>query len=446
MTLRERLWRDGLLAAGDALAGQTVMRHLRYYERTQYWPRERIQAEQDRLVCEVVAAAYRGCAFYRELYDEAGVKPADIAGAGDLPKLPMVDKTMLRAAYPDRVTLPTRSRRREYSTSGSTGQPFTVLIDDDTMSRSRALMLLRTLYAGWRFGEPVFQTGMAVRRGRLKSLKDRLLRIAYRSAFDLSPAVLDDYLDLIARRRLAYATGYAQSIYLLAQRALATGRTLPLRAAVTWGSSLLPHFRRRIHEAFGCETYDSYGVGEGMQIAAQSTHSQGLLHQFCLHVAAEIVRDGYPVPAGERGEIVLTRLNPGAMPLIRYRVGDCGRAAAEQPETGGINLPLWAGVDGRTSDVVTTPAGNQLIVEFFFGIMQYAPTITLFQVIQTARDTLRVKIVTAPEFVPADWQRVAAEIHAKGDPALKLEVEIVPDIPLEPTGKRRFIVVQAPGP
>ena len=439
------LWRKVLLPAGDALAGQTVMRHLRWYETTQRWPAERILAERDALVREVVAVAYRGCPFYRELYDRAGVSPRDIRGYADLPRLPLVDKSMLSAAYPDRIVLPTGRKRHPYSTSGSTGRPFTVLLDDDTMSRSRALMLLRTMYAGWDLGEPVFQTGMAVQRGLLKRIKDELLRVTYRSAYDLSPDVLDAYLEVIDRRRLAYVTGYAQSIYLLARRAREVGFNRRLRAAVTWGSNLLPQFRSEIHAAFGCPAFDSYGVGEGMQVAAESVHSGGLLHQFCLHVAAEIVRDGIPVPDGERGEIVLTRLDAGAMPLIRYRIGDVGRASPERGGRGGINLPLWEGVDGRVSDIIVTPSGNQLIVEFFFGIFQYAPTIRLFQVVQTAPDLLRVKIVPGPGYEPAHWERVAREIHDKGDPELRLETEIVADIPLERGGKRRFIVSQLAG-
>ncbi len=436
------VWRNVLLPFGDLLANQTVMRHLRYYEATQRWPHERIQAEQDGLIRQLVAAAYGGCRFYRELYDRAGVHPADIQGYGDLPRLPMVDKTMLRTAYPEGLRLPTRHACHEYSTSGSTGLPFKVLLDDDTMSRARALMLLRTMYAGWNFGEPVFQTGMAVARGRLKALKDRCLQVTYRSAYDLSPSILDEYLDVIDRRRLEYLTGYAQSIYLLAERARQVGFGRRLCAAVTWGSNLLPQFRTAIRDAFGCETFDSYGVGEGMQIAAQSLHSGELMHQFCLHVAAEIVRDGVPVPDGDRGEILLTRLNPGAMPLIRYRIGDVGRASATRADTGGINLPLWAGVDGRVSDIIVTPAGNQLIVEFFFGIFQYAPTIHQFQVVQTARDTLRIKIVTAPEYKPEHWDTVARAIWDKGDPDLKLEVDVVSEIPVEASGKRRFIVSQ----
>jgi phenylacetate-CoA ligase len=438
--MKEWAWRNFLLPLGDLLANQTVMRHLRYYESSQYWPRERIQAEQDALLRQLVVTAYRGCSFYRELYDRTGIRPGDIRGYGDLHRLPMTDKLMLRAAYPDGLRLPTRHARHEYSTSGSTGLPFTVLLDDDTMSRARALMLLRTIYAGWTFGEPVFQTGMAVARGRLKALKDRCLLVTYRSAYDLSPSILDEYLEVIDRRRLEFLTGYAQSIYLLAERARQVGFNRRLRAAVTWGSNLLPQFRTAIQDAFGCATFDSYGVGEGMQIAAQSVHSGNYLHQFCLHVAAEIVQNGQPVPDGVRGEIVLTRLNPGAMPLIRYRIGDVGRAATETIDTGGINLPLWAGVDGRISDIIVTPRGNQLIVEFFFGIFQYAPTIRLFQVVQTARDTLQVKIVTTAEYEPTHWDSVAHAIQEKGDPELKIEVEVVPDIPVEMSGKRRFIV------
>ncbi|MEZ4387917.1 MAG: AMP-binding protein [Candidatus Krumholzibacteriia bacterium] len=439
--MRRALLRSVLLPLGDRLAGQTVMRHLRFYERSQTWPRERILAEQDRRIRELIQAAWAGSEFYRDLFTAAGVTPADIGGKADLGRLPMVSKDMLREAYPDRVTLSTRFRTREYSTSGSTGRPFALLIDDDSMSQARALMLLRTRYAGWDFGEPMFQTGMAVERGRMKALKDRLLRVTYRSAYDLSPAVLDAYLEVIEAGKLRFLAGYAQSLHLLAERALAVGFNHRCRAAVTWGSNLLPQYRRSIRQAFGCETFDSYGVGEGMQIAAQSVHSGELMHQFCLHVAAEIVdREGQPVPDGERGEILLTRLNAGAMPLIRYRIGDMGRAAAEGRATGPINLPLWSGIDGRVSDIVYTPSGNQLIVEFFFGIFQYAPTITLFQVVQTRLDTLEIKICVAPDFEPAHWQEVADAIHAKGDPDLRLEMQVVGDIPLEISGKRRFVI------
>jgi phenylacetate-CoA ligase len=440
MHLPSWLWRKLLLPAADTLTGQTVLKHLDHYETSQFWPRERIFAERDRLIRRVVETAYGRCAFYRDLYDQHGVKPADIRGFNDLEKLPLVDKNMLRAAYPHGVTIPTSRRSHEYSTSGSTGVPFTVLVDDDTMSRSRALMLLRTMYAGWELGCPVFQTGMAVDRGAMKGLKDALLRVRYFSAFDLSTDVLDRYLDVIDSQRIRFLTGYAQSMYLLARRACATGFDHRCDGVVTWGSNLLPHFRSTIRDAFNCRTFDSYGVGEGMQVAAESVHSEGLLHQFCLHVAVEITAEAQPLPPGERGEIILTRLDAGAMPLIRYRIGDVGRMHEGDVSPGGINLPLLQAVDGRVSDIITTPNGNQLIVEFFFGIFQYAPTIEHFQVLQTARDKLEVKIVRGHGFRDEHWELVRDKILAEGDPGLHIDVEHVDEIPVEQSGKRRFVI------
>lgn len=434
------LLRDVVLPLGDRASNQTVMRHFRFYAESMRWPVERIRAEQDRRLREVVQEAYTAFPFYRDLYDRAGVAPSSFRGREDLRFLPMVDKAMLRAAYPGDVTRRTRYPSREYSTGGSTGQPFTVLIDNDTMSRARALMLLRTVLAGWDFGAPIFQTGMAVERGLLKSFKDRLLRVTYRSAFDLSPQRLDEYLDTIAKGRIRFVSGYAQSLHLLAERAVERDRQIRLDGAVTWGTNLLAQFRQSIGQAFGCEVYDSYGVGEGMQIAAQSRHSGPLLHQFCLHTTAEIVAGGEPVPPGNPGEVVLTRLDVGAMPLIRYRVGDVARAAPDGGSPGGINLPLWSSIDGRVSDIVRTPSGNQLIAEFFFGIMQYYTCVRNFQVVQTTRSRLQVRIVPSPGFGAADWERIAADIRAKGDPALELDLELVDEIPLEPSNKRRYII------
>lgn len=433
------LCRRLLLPLGDLAAGQRVTRYLDWYERSQWWPRERLQAEQDRLLRETVAAAYREVPFYRELWDRHSVGPADVRGTADLPKLPLVTKVMLREAFPGRCTRRTPHRWHDMSTSGSTGQPFVVRVDDDTMSRARALMFLRTMYAGWEPGDRTLQTGMSIERGRLKALKDRLLRTVYVSAFDLSDGVLDGYLELIERRRLDFLTGYAQSLFLLARRARVVGFNRRLRAAVGWGSNMLRQYREEIRAGFGCQAFDSYGVGECMQISAECGAPDGFHHQFSLHVAAEFVAEGRPVPPGELGEIVLTRLDAGAMPLIRYRVGDVGRGAPDAACSCGRTLPLLRGIDGRTSDVVVTPRGNKLIVEFFNGIFQYAPTIDSFQVLQTGPGAIHVKIVTLPEYTPEHWEVVRGKILEKGDPDLGITMEVVDEIPLEPSQKRRYI-------
>jgi phenylacetate-CoA ligase len=434
------LCRHAILPLGDRLSGQRVLPWLRHYAGSQYWPQERLAAEQDRLVREVVRTAWTEVPFYRQLYDLHGVDVAAVRGVADLPRLPVVTKRMLREAAPGDVTRRTPWRAHRYSTSGSTGHPFSLMVDADTMSRARALMLLRTMYAGYEPGDPVLQTGTAPDRGLVKGLKDRLLRVAYVASFDLSESVIDRCLEVMDRRRVRFLTGYAQTLHLFAQRARAVGFNRRLQAAVSWGALLLPHYRDQVRAAFGCRVYDSYGVGEGMQIAAQCEASEETFHQFSLHVACEVCADGQPLPPGEHGELVLTRLDAGATPLIRYAIGDMGAWTNGEPCTCGRSLPLMRSIDGRSSDIIRTPSGRILILHFFSRIFSSAPTIRQFQIVQTRPEAIRVRLVTEPGFTSDHWERVRSEIASAGDPALQVEMELVDDIPVGANAKRRYIV------
>jgi len=141
------------------------------------------------------------------------------------------------------------------------------------------------------------------------------------------------------------------------------------------------------------------------------------------------------------GELVLTRLDAGAMPLIRYKVGDVGRGSDRVQCPCGRNLPQLEGVDGRLGDIVQTPSGRKLTVEFFFAIFQYTPTQTIedWQILQSERDAIQVKVVPRAGFVWAHWEALRRQILEHGDPDLGISVEAVTSIPLEASNKRRYV-------
>ena len=101
---------------------------------------------------------------------------------------------------------------------------------------------------------------------------------------------------------------------------------------------------------FGCRVTDTYGCGEGMQIAVpQCGRNDGAYHIFMPHVALEIVDDhGEPVAPGAVGHIILTRLDPGAMPLIRYRIGDMGVKGPDEVCPCGRDSKCWPELKGGT--------------------------------------------------------------------------------------------------
>lgn len=414
MIMYKFLLQNVLLPFGDLLSRQRVMHFYHYYVQSQRWDLERLLDIQNKNLCRTIQTAYRDVPFYKNLYDGSLINVTYINTVNEISRLPIVTKAMLRNSYPNYCTRSTGWPWHEYCTSGSSGRPFAVRVDNLTMSHARALMLIRANFSGWEIGDPFLQTGMTLERGIVKYVKDNLLRAEYVSAFDLSNLVLDRYLDLIEKKKLDYIMGYPGSIYFIAQRAKEVGYKRRMKGIVSWGDNLYQHFRKLIETQFECRVTDTYGCGEGIQVAAQCEN--GNYHIFMPHVAVEIVDDqGNPVPDGELGNILLTRLDPGSMPLIRYSVGDLGRKSANINCTCGRGLEILSSIEGRDTDVIETPNGNRLIVHFFTGIFEYYQSIDTFKVIQEERGGIIIKIVPRSNFREEELEKIKQEIWTKGD-------------------------------
>jgi len=438
-TLKQWGLRNVLLPTGDALFAHPMMQRLRQLEHMQWWPREQIEGERNRRLAKLVATSYSEVPFYRDLFDRAGVKVADIRCPADLRKLPVVTKSMLREAYPDRCCRTGRGATYETSTSGSTGRNFRVREDRETAAWYRASFLLALEWAGWRIGQPHVQIGMTTQRNLEQRLKDALLGCHYVSGFDLTNQALDRCLALLERKSIQHVWGYPGSLFCLARRAQQVGWNTRLTSIVTWGDQLHSQYRDVIERAFGVRVCDTYGCAEGMQIAAQcGTGTSYHLHE--LDVVVEYLDDqDNPVQSGTPGRVVLTRLHAGPTPFIRYEVGDIGIGAGEKNCACGRRLRLLESIQGRNADYVLTPSGNRLIVHFFTGILEHFYEIDSFQVIQDRADTIRLHIVPGPGYNRQIQRKIQNALRHRGADMI-IEVQAVSEIPLTPGGKRRFIV------
>ena len=120
-------------ARGDA--GRPEARRQRLDRRTRvigqrrfaYLPPEKLAARRDRNVRSIVRYAAATVPFYREWFREHGLDPREITGAGDLARLPVIDKETLQAEQ-HRLVSESREGRAAFpmQTSGSTGMPLTV--------------------------------------------------------------------------------------------------------------------------------------------------------------------------------------------------------------------------------------------------------------------------------------------------------------------------------
>ncbi|MFA7407279.1 MAG: hypothetical protein WCY93_05500 [Anaerolineaceae bacterium] len=439
--MRTKLLRNLILPLGDRLFGQNMMARLKFLEGAQYWPLEKIVSKQSDDLNNLIQIAYQEVPFYHKLLDDKGIKPETIRTKEDLARLPVVTKDMLRENFPHQTTRKTSQKTYLASTSGSTGKNFYVTEDAYTAGWYRAAFLLSLEWAGWRIGEAHLQTGMTLERSHDRRIKDWILRCHYKSAYQLDDAHLVAILAQMEHYKLRHLWGYPGSLYYLAQQAKKQGWNQPLKSVVTWGDSLFPHYRSEIEMTFKTRVYDTYGIAEGVQIAAQC--EEGHYHLHALDAVIEFLDDeGHSVLPDEIGNIVITRLHPGPMPLIRYAIGDLGVVSSNKTCSCGRGFPLMDSIQGRNTDIIFTPSGNRLIVHFFTGILEHFSEIDTFQVIQTHPDTILIRIQPKAKISLDVLNQIKTTLANKGAADLKIDFEIVEKIHIHPTGKHRFIINQ----
>jgi phenylacetate-CoA ligase len=416
------------------------MRRLRFLEGAQWWDRGRIDAWRNGALSGLVRVCYNETPFYRQLMDRAGVRPADIRTLADLARLPVVTKTMLRDAYPDVLVRETGLATYETRTSGSTGQLFSIREDAATAGSYRASFLLSLEWAGWSFGDRHMMSGVNFERSADRRIKDALLRCHYVRSDDLTDARLDEHLDLLERLHIEHLWGYPGLLSHLARRAEVRQWGRPMKSVVTWGEMLYASQREEIERAFRTQVFDTYGCGEGFQIAAQCGR-QGHYHIHEFDVAVETLDDdGLPVAPGETGHITVTRFHPGPMPFLRYQPGDLAILSEEGACGCGRVWARLESIEGRATDTVVTPSGNRIVGHIFNRAIK-AKEIDLFQVVQTELSSMTVRVLLMPgeRFTPALERRLIDNLRRNGAD-LEIHIEPVSEMPVPPSGKHRFVV------
>jgi phenylacetate-CoA ligase len=444
--LKERahaLWSWGLqnviLPGGDLFARQGMTGHLQFLQKSQWWSREDVLRFQTQALRDLIETAYRDVPLYRACMDERGLRPRHIQKLQDLAKLPILTKDTIRKNYPVRMVRSTGRRSYEVCTSGSTGNNLYVSEDLETTGRLRACHLLALDWAGWSIGDPHLQFGMSLKRGPLKALKDVFLGCHYISSYELRNAELDRIITKLEKSKIAHIHGYPGSLYHLARRTLELGKQFSMKSIVTWGDNLYLHYRQTIEKAFQRKVFDTYGCSEGITIGAQCGVGSRY-HTYSTDVIVEFLdNEGLPVGSHEVGNLIMTRLHPGPMPLIRYQIGDLGIRGDERVCSCGRGFLTMESIQGRDTDIIITPGGNRLIVHFFTGIIEHFKQVAQFQIRQTKHDLLTIYIVPGHDYSDQVGEKVIMTLKEKGAD-ISMKIELMDVIPSLPSGKRRFVI------
>lgn len=396
-------------------------------------------------VRSLLALAANHVPHYRSTW---GSEARAAAKRGVLADIPLLEKQSVRRdARAFVVDRPPAGRELRFHTSGSTGTPVETIWTVRELRESMALREARSAaWAGVSFRErrATFSGRLVVpdpdSRGpfhRVNAVEGQV----YLSAFHLRPETAAAYVDALRANRVRWLTGYAVSYFLLATMIRDQGlRVPPLAAVITTSEKVTPEMRRIMESAYGCRVYEEYSTVENTLFASEC--EAGRLHVSPDAGVVEILRpDGSPCDAGEVGEVVATALFRRHQPLIRYRLGDLA-AWDPEPCSCGRALPVIREVVGRMEDVVIGPDGRQLVR--FHGVFVDQPNVREGQIVQEARDRIRVRIVATDGYSEADERDIIGRVKQRLGWEVAVFVERVSSIPRTSAGKYRTVVSLLP--
>ncbi len=446
MSTYSRFLRRVVIPVGSRLAGYgDFLPYLQSLEASQWWSPAQIRELQNQKLRRLIAHVYQHVPFYRQVMDERGLTPADIQTVEDLPKLPIVDKSVITRYYNTTLrdqTIP-QHRLIHATSSGSTAERLHYWTTKAQKAKKWAGLFRWWEMVGYEFGDSYVTFQLAPNQGfkgwpLVGRLEWLLLRHHWLSAQEMTDEVLNRYVENLQAWKPKLFRSYASTVYYLARRMNEAGLQVPIPSILTTGETLTDHMRETIEQAFAPgRVFNEYG-GDGMQIAAECEYHQGL-HINAETYIVEIIKDGRPAQEGELGEVVLTNLEATATPFIRYNIHDVA-AITHEPCPCGRGLPRLSHLEGRLTDMFVTSDGHWLTVHQFTAFFAKLHSVKAFQVIQKEVDFILIKLVVDETFSGEDEKRIIETFRRYMGPHARFELEFVDAIPVSPVGKRRFFI------
>ncbi|MDD2956494.1 MAG: phenylacetate--CoA ligase [Oscillospiraceae bacterium] len=338
---------------------------------------EKLKELQNQRLVDTVKRVYEHVPFYRKRMEEAGVKPEDIRGVEDLPKLPFTTKADLRDYYPfDTFAVPMDEIVRIQASSGTTGKQIIAGYTqndldswDECVARGlTSIGVSRKDKVHVSYGYGLFTGGLGAHGG------------ASRVGAAVVPASVGNTKRQMTLLRDLQATtlcctpSYALHLADALQEVGLTKDDLNLKYGVFGAEPWTEAMRAEIENKLGLKAYDIYGLTEvlGPGVSMECAERNGMHIQADFFIAEIVDPDTFePLPAGEEGELVFTTITKEGMPMIRYRTKDLTVLHTERCACGRTS-PRMEKIRARTDDMLIIRGVNVFPSQIESVILRHA--------------------------------------------------------------------------
>ena len=406
------------------------------------WSKEETlsRAEMEKLqlarLQETVARVYEKVPYYRAKMQEKGLSPADIQSLADLQKLPFTTKQDMRDTYPFGLfAVPKDELVRIHASSGTTGKPTVVGYtrgDLETWTDCVSRIACMGGATGKDVAQICFGYGMFTGAFGLHYGLEKIGAAIVPSSTGNSEKQLM-YMQDFETTLLVATPSYALRLAEVAQGMGINPKVdLHIKTALVGSELLTDAMREEMHAVWGKDVNitSNYGMSElmGPGVSGECLQHCGM-HINEDYFIPEIIdsETGEVLPAGEKGELVITCIKKEGLPLIRYRTKDVTRLFYE-PCACGRTTCRMENPSGRSDDMLKIRGVNVFpgqIEEVVLSVEELGPHYEIIVEREGYTDKLTVRVELNKETDSfAELQRIENLTRNKLKVVLGLDAKI----------------------
>jgi len=369
-----------------------------------------IKKLQDKRLKKIVNYARENSIYFNELYK----------GIGDnfkLEDLPVTNKIAMMKYFDNWVTDKniTMQRIEEYTknidnvgrmidnkylifkTSGSTGNPATILYDKRNIDVASAVAAFRTfarkqdfdafMKNGKRTAGVFANYGFYLACGMSRYLQLQMPRKKNKITIDVNEKE-QEIIRRLNEFNPAMLSGYPSNLAVLADY---DELKIKPNVVITGGELLTDEIRNKLENKFNCYVQTHYSCTEAGEIACECEEKHLHINEDWV-IVEPVDKNNNPVPYGTLSDkVLITNLSNYIQPFIRYELTDRVILHNEKCKCG--KNTRWLEIEGRTDDILEFANGGLIAPMSFYKILQEVKEIKRFQLVQKAQDKLELRIV-----------------------------------------------------
>lgn len=436
----------------EKLLKRPTLDYVKSLTSSQWLTREEIIELQQKKLKDLLDIAVYYCPWHAERIHNVGLDLQDNSEVclSELRKLPTMCKQDIQLHGEEMLWRGIPGGIFKYTTGGSSGNPLSFYFGKLRQASDAAGRIRARHWWGVDLGDKeVYLWGAPVELAKtdmVKQIRDRMMNQYLLNAFEMSPGNMRRYLQLIQQIRPVCIYGYASSIALLARFAQSEGVkiNLPqLKVIFTTGEPLYPDQKHIISDYFNVPVANEFGSRDIGFTAHENPSGQMLL--MSESIILEILDQyGNPIKTGETGEAVMTGLCSGAQPFIRYRTGDMIKVSDAQC-VDGRGLHVLGEVLGRSTDFIVKNDGTIMHALALIYVLRGLEDVEVFKVVQHTTNEFEVLIVPNKRWQDTSKVQIVGQLKNRlGE--VDINVNMVDNIPVEKSGKHRYVVSHVPLP